>query len=45
MSHQQLQELFSNLDDLRALVGRKVRYLGEDYCISDLLVEIGRAHV
>ena len=39
MSHQQLQALFSNLDDLRALVGRKVRYLDEDYCICDLLVE------
>ncbi|MDQ6976996.1 MAG: hypothetical protein Q9M75_02670 [Ghiorsea sp.] len=39
MSHQQLQELFSNLDDLRALVGRKVRYLGKEYRICDLLVE------
>jgi len=39
MSHQQLQALFSNLDDLRALVGRKVRYLGEDYEITDLLAE------
>ena len=39
MSHQQLQALFSNLDDLRALVGRKVRYLNEDYEITDLLAD------
>lgn len=39
MSHQQLQALFSNLDALRALVGRKIRYLGEDYEITDLLAD------
>lgn len=39
MSHQQLQALFSNIDDLRALVGRQVRYLGEDYEITDLLAD------
>jgi len=39
MSQQQLQALFSNLDDLRALVGRQVRYLGETYTITDLLAE------
>ncbi len=37
MSQQQLQVLFSNNDALYDLVGRKVRYLGEDYFISDLL--------
>jgi len=39
MGHQQLQALFSNLDDLRALVGRKVRYLNDDYEITDLLAD------
>ncbi len=39
MSHQQLQALFSDLDALRALVGRKIRYLGEDYEITDLLAD------
>ncbi|MDX8388043.1 MAG: hypothetical protein R8M46_05865 [Ghiorsea sp.] len=39
MSHQQLQALFSNIDDLRALVGRKVRYLSEDYVITDILAD------
>ena len=39
MSHQQLQALFSNIDDLRALVGRQVRYLGEHYEITDLLAD------
>lgn len=39
MSHQQLQALFSNLDDLRALVGRKVRYLNNDYEITDILAD------
>jgi len=39
MDHQQLQALFSNLDDLRALVGRKVRYLNDDYEITDLLAD------
>ncbi|MDQ7004149.1 MAG: hypothetical protein Q9N67_04200 [Ghiorsea sp.] len=39
MSHQQLQALFSNPDKLRNLLSRKVRYLGEEYCISDILIE------
>ena len=37
MSHPQLQALFSNPDDLYALVGRRVRYLGDDYFICDIL--------
>lgn len=41
MSHQQLQALFSNIDALRALVGRQVRYLGDDYQITDLLADEG----
>ena len=39
MGHQHLQELFSNLDALRGLVGRKVRYLNEPYEITDLLAD------
>ncbi len=39
MSHQQLQALFSSPDGLRKLVGRKVRYLGEEYSICDLLMD------
>ncbi|HIP06364.1 MAG TPA: hypothetical protein EYG66_00635 [Mariprofundaceae bacterium] len=41
MRHQQLQALFSSLDELRNLVGRKVRYLNEDYEITDLLADEG----
>jgi len=37
MRHQQLQALFSQPDDLYALVGRKVRYLDALYYICDLL--------
>ncbi|MDQ6989890.1 MAG: hypothetical protein Q9M19_08400 [Mariprofundaceae bacterium] len=39
MSDQRLQALFSNVDELRALVGREVRYLGENYEITDLLAD------
>ncbi len=39
MSHQQLQALFSNPDDLYALVGRKVRYLSDDYEVTDILAD------
>ncbi len=39
MSDQRLQALFSNVDALRALVGREVRYLGEIYEITDLLAD------
>jgi len=39
MGHQHLQELFSNLDALRGLVGRQVRYLNEPYEITDLLAD------
>jgi hypothetical protein len=38
MGHQRLQALFSNHDDLYTLIGRQVRYLGEDFFISDLLI-------
>jgi len=39
MSQAQFQALFSTPDALHALVGRHVRYLGEDYVICDLLVD------
>ncbi len=39
MSQAQLQALFSTPEALYALVGRKVRYLGDDYFICDLLPE------
>ena len=39
MSQAQLQTLFSNPDALHALVGRHVRYLGEEYVICDLLLD------
>lgn len=39
MSHEQLQALFSNLDALRKLIGRQIRYLGEDYEVTDLLAD------
>ena len=39
MSQPQLQALFSTPEALNALVGRKVRYLGDDFFICDLLPE------
>jgi len=39
MSQSQLQTLFSDPEALHALVGRKVRYLEEDFDISDILVD------
>ena len=37
MNQQQLAALFSNIDDLRGLVGRQVRYLDQPYEITDIL--------
>ncbi len=39
MSHEQLQALFSSLEALRGLVGRQIRYLNEEYEITDLLAD------
>lgn len=38
MSQSQLQTLFSNPDALQALVGRKIRYLDDEYYICDILM-------
>ncbi len=38
MSQPQLKALFSSPEALHALVGRKVRYLNEDYFICDILI-------
>ncbi len=39
MSQEHLQALFSSIESLRGLVGRQIRYLGEDYEITDLLAD------
>lgn len=39
MDQQQLQSLFSNIDQLRSLIGREVTYLDQDYEITDILAE------
>jgi len=39
MSQQHLQILFSDIEKLRALVGRKVRYLDSSYVIADILAD------
>ncbi|RMH61179.1 MAG: hypothetical protein D6678_04020 [Zetaproteobacteria bacterium] len=41
MDQARIAELTSNTEALRALVGRRVRYLGREYEISDLLLEDG----
>ncbi|MDX8384880.1 MAG: hypothetical protein R8M45_12420 [Ghiorsea sp.] len=39
MSDQRLQALFADINALRSLIGQEVRYLGEDYEITDLLAD------
>jgi len=39
MSDQRLQALFADIHALRKLVGREVRYLNEDYEITDVLAD------
>ncbi len=41
MNQAMLTELMHNAEALRALIGRRVRYLGHEYEISDLLVDEG----
>jgi len=41
MDQARITELTRNAEALRALVGRRVRYLGREYEISDLLFEDG----
>ena len=41
MNHPIVSDMLDDAESLRALIGRRVQYLGEEYEISDVLVEDG----